>query len=126
MVRLLLLLLLTTTSFEASANPNEGCMDANFSKIYTVEHTKSASKITIKVKTARPEEVFVKDKLFGNYLELELLNSYIARERIFIGRYLELRDMGGWTHLTVKGGRKLLSKRVEGNYLILIVSLSTR
>lgn len=105
------------------ANPDEGCMDANYSRIYTVEHLKSSSKIEIKIKTARPEEVFVKDKLFGGVLELELLNSYIARERIFIGRYLELRDMGGWTHLAVKGGKKLLSKRVEGSYLILVVSL---
>ena len=105
------------------ANPNEGCMDANYSRVYTVEYSNTESKIEIKVKTARPEEVFVKDKLFGNDLELELHNSYISRERIFIGRYLELRDMGGWTHLRVKGGKRLLSKRVEGSYLILVVSL---
>jgi len=122
MIRVILLMLMFPLNI-SHANPNEGCMDANYSRIYTVEHLKSASKIEIKLKTARPEEVFVKDKLFGNDLELELHNTYISRERIFIGRYLELRDMGGWTHLRVKGGRKLLSKRVKGNYLILVVSL---
>ena len=118
-----ILLSLLLTPLITHANPDEGCMDANYSRVYTVEYSNTESKIEIKVKTARPEEVFVKDKLFGNDLELELHNSYISRERIFIGRYLELRDMGGWTHLRVKGGRRLLSKRVEDNYLILVVSL---
>ena len=122
MIRLLLLMLMLPINF-SYANPNEGCMDANYSRIYTVEYLESSSKLEIKIKTVRPEEVFVKDKLFGGVLELELLNSYIARERILIGKYLELRDMGGWTHLSVKGGKKLLSKRMVGSYLILEVSM---
>jgi hypothetical protein len=123
MIRNLLVVVLLTFTPNAFANPEEGCIDANYSKILTVEHLKSGSEITIKLKTVRPEEVFVKDKLRGDSLELELHHSYIARERIFIGIYLELRDMGGWTQLRVKGGKKLLSEKVEGSYLILVVSL---
>ncbi len=123
MIRILLLMLMLSISI-CYANPDEGCMDANYSRIYTVEYLESPSKIEIKIKTVRPEEVFVKDKTFGKDLKIELLNSYIARERVFIGKYLELRDMGGWTHLTVKGGKKIYSKRVEGSYLILVVSMN--
>ena len=124
MIRLLLMTLFFTS--KVFANPYEPCMDANYSRILTVEYKETSATLTIKIKTVRPKEVFVKEHSFEDRLEIELLNSYISRERVFIGRYLELRDMGGWTRLKVKQGIKIITRKVRGGYLILKVSLSKK
>jgi len=123
MIRNLLVMVLFSFPVLATANPEEGCMDANYSRIYTTTYKENKSDLSIKVKTTRPEEVSLHTKKIKYGLEIELQNAYLPRERVFIGNHLELREFGASTLLIVKGGKKLLSEKVEGSYLILVVSL---
>jgi hypothetical protein len=120
---MLKLILIVTLWNPLPALGSEPCMDANYSQLLKVERTKNKSSITIKIKTRRPEDIYVEEKPSKGFLILELHNSFIIQRKIVLGLYIKLKDMGGWTQLRVKGGKKLLSKKVKGSYLILVVSL---
>lgn len=106
-----------------SANPEEGCMDANFSRIYSVDYRANKGSLTIYIQVARPKEVSIHTSLNANSLDLTLHNSFIIRESLNVGCHLQLRDMGGSTLLIVKGGKRLISSRSNDSYLILTVSI---
>lgn len=122
MKRYLLILLFLLSPLSVKANSEESCMDANFSRISTVDYKSSEKSLTIYLQVARPKEVFMKTTR-GVSLNIELQNTYILREKLFVGCHLELRDLGGSTLLIVKGGKRLISYRSNDSYLILTVSI---
>ena len=39
------------------------------------------------------------------------------QEKSLIGKYIELKDMSGWTRIRVKSGKKLISNKTKENFI---------
>ena len=99
----------------------ENCMDANYSRILTATHEIAGDTIKIKLEAKNPEDIVIETRKNKNSLEVRLYGTYIARERVLIGKLIELKDMGGWTRLTIKTGKNLILYKTKGKFIYLSV-----
>ena len=99
----------------------ESCMDANYSRILTATHEIAGDIIKIKLEAKKPEDIVIETQKNKNSLEVRLYGTYIARERVLIGKLIELKDMEGWTLLTIKTGKNLILYKTKGKFIYLSV-----
>jgi len=117
-----LLLLALCLPFKVHADDNiERCMDASYSRILTATHEIVGDTIKIKLKAKNPEDIVIETRKNKNSLEVKLYGTYIARERVLLGKLIELKDMGGWTRLTIKTGKNLTHYKTKGKFIYLSV-----
>ena len=102
---LLLLALFLPFNVHADDDTIETCMDANYSRILTASHKIENSTLEIMLNVDNPSNVSVEVKKLKSSLEVRLYGTYMARERVLIGKYIELKDMSGWTRIRVKSGK---------------------
>lgn len=120
---LLLLALCLPFNVHADDDTIETCMDANYSRILTASHKIENNKLEIMLNVDNPSNVSLEAHTLKNAIEIRLFGAYIARERVLVGEYVVLKDMGGWTQLIIKTGKKLVSNKTKGNFIQLSIKI---
>lgn len=114
---LLLLALFLPFNVHADDDTIETCMDANYSRILTASHKIENNTLEIMLNVDNPSNVTLETRTLKNAIEVRLFGTYMARERVLVGKYVILKDMGGWTQLIIKTGKKLISNKTKGNFI---------
>jgi len=114
-----LLILLLCLPFKVYGDDDtlETCMDANYSRILTASHKIQNNVLELQLNVDNPSNVSTEVKKLKSSLEVRLYGTYMARERVLVGKYVELKDMGGWTRIRVRTGKKLISNKTKGNFI---------
>ena len=120
-VLLLLALCLPFNKAHADDDTIENCIDASYSRILIASHEIAVDTIKIKLQVKDPEDIVIETRKNKNSFEVRLYGTYIARERVLIGKLIELKDMGGWTRLTIKTGKNLILYKTKGKFIYLSV-----
>lgn len=120
-----LLILLLCLPFKVYGDDDtlETCMDANYSRILTASQKIQDNVLELQLNVDNPSNVSTEVKKLKSSLEVRLYGAYMARERVLIGKYVELQDMGGWTRIRVKTGKKLISNKAKGNFIKLSIKI---
>tara|TARA_Y100000591_G_C21737205_1_gene647273 strand:+ start:647 stop:1021 length:375 start_codon:yes stop_codon:yes gene_type:complete len=120
-----LLILLLCLPFKVYGDDDtlETCMDANYSRILTASHKIQDNVLELELNVDNPSNVSTEVKKLKSSLEVRLYGAYMARERVLIGKYVELKDMGGWTRIRVRSGKDLISNKTKGNFIQLSIKI---